>query len=168
MLVEATHCVGLPVVSDKGQKLGTVDQFVFDGAQAKIVGLQVVRPGVLKKFSGLFYDDIRDASRQGFITQATKLQTNLKELDEISKKFGKVIGINAVTESGQNIGRVSDIIFDADTGRIVRFVVRNFLKERIIPRQFLVSITPKTIVFQDVVETPVFDKVATMPAPEAA
>ena len=168
MLVEASHCIGLPVFNAKGQTLGAVDRLVWQGSEATVVGMQVTRPGLVKKFAALYYDDITEASRQGFMTDEGKLQSSLKELDEVVKRFGKVIGANAVTESGQKIGRVTDIIFDADTGGIVRFVIRDFLKERIIPRQFFVTATPKAVVFQDVVETPVFDKVATMPAPEAA
>lgn len=168
MLVEASHCVGLPVFTENGQKLGTVDRFVFHGTEAKVSGMQVTRPGVIKKFAGLWHDDVTNSSRQGFVTEAGKLHPKLKELDEISKHYGPIINIEAVTESGQNIGRVTDVIFDATTGGITRFVLRHFLTERIIPRQFFVAATPKAVIFQDVVNAPIFDKMATMPAPEAA
>lgn len=168
MLVEASHYIGLPVVSESGQKLGTVDRFVFHAAEAKISGLQIVRPGIIKKFAGLWFDDITDSSRQGFVAEAGKIQLKLKEFDEITKQYGSIIDVPAVTESGVGIGRVTDVIFDATTGGIVRFVLRNFLTERIIPRQFFVTATPKVVVFQDVVEAPIFDKVATMPVAEAA
>lgn len=168
MLIEASHLLGVPVVNEKQKALGRVDILVFDAADAKIAGMQIEKNGVIKKFAGLFFDDLVNLSRTGVATEDGRLQTDLTTLDSIAKTSGKVIGVTAMTESGQALGKVSDVVFEAETGAIVRFELRHLLRERLIPRQFLVSITPQKIIFQDVVNEPVFDKLATEPVVEPA
>ena len=163
MLIELAQGQNSPVVEKTGKSCGRVDFFVTDGKLARIAGIQVAKNGVVKKFYGLSYQDVELFSRQAIVIESIeKLTTNLKNLDELFRQYGRLLGVTAKTESGKRIGAVIDAIIEAETGIIIRLVIRNFLQERIIPRQFLVSITPKAIIFQDVVVEPVFDKIATM------
>lgn len=164
MILEASACRGLVVVSDKGEPLGRLDFLVFHGDEARVEGAQVVARGLVKKFFGLHWQDVTLADRTK-LEVAGKLSTNLKALDDHYKRYGKVLGVAAKTESGKTLGHVSDVLFQAETGQIVRFAVRNFLHERLVPQQFLVRITPKQIIFQDVVDQPIFNKLAANPEP---
>ncbi len=161
MIIEATHCKGLPVVDSSGTEYGVIDFLVYDGKIGQAVGLQVAKSGVVKKFFGLEWRDIASSNRRAIVIHdKSALKTNLKDLDNIYHHYGRVINVTATTESGKRIGRISDVLIDADTGLIVRFVIRSLFHERIIPRHFLVSITPNAVVFQDVVDQPIFDKLA--------
>lgn len=168
MIIEASQCQGLNVISRQGENLGAVDFLVINGKEARINGAQIIKGGVIKKFYALTWQSVVDVNRDALeIVSSEDLSTNLKDFDELYRAYGKVIGVTAKTESGKHLGHVSDLLIEAETGLIIRFVLRNFLQERIIPRQFLVSITPKQIVFQDVVDQPIFDKLASS-APAAA
>jgi|GEM_PF-1275926 len=161
MIIETSQILGLPVVNSNDQELGTVDSLIFNGPKIQVSGLQIVRNGVIKKFYGLMYPDVVKVSRSHLVVESEKvLLKNLRDLDELYKLYGRVIGVAATTESGKKIGHVTDLIIEAETGLIIRFVIRHLLYERIIPRQFLVSITPRAIVFQDVVDQPTFDRLA--------
>lgn len=169
MVIEATHCFGTPVQDQSGHRHGSVDFLVVNGKEAKVTGFQVVQNAVIKKFAGLDWKDITAISRRHFqIKNSSVLQKNLQPFDTIYRTYGRVMGVTAKTESGKKIGRISDLLIDADTGLIIRFAIRSLFQERIIPRRFLVSVNPREIVFQDVVDTPVFDKVAASPAVEVA
>lgn len=161
MVIEASHCQGLSVQDKHGETVGAIDFLVIHGKDAHVSGAQVIKGGIVKKFYGLDWQDVTNINR-GSVEIADKncLATNLKNLDELYRVYGKVIGVSAKTESGKNIGHVSDLLIEAETGLIIRFVLRNLIQERIIPRQFLVSVTPKQIIFQDVVDQPIFDKLA--------
>lgn len=139
-----------------------MDFLVINGKEAKIVAFQIVQNAVIKKFVALDFRDVVAISRTHLlIKEAKALQKNLLPFDEIYRTYGRVMGVTAKTESGKKIGRISDLLIEAETGLIVRFAIRNLFTERIIPRQFLVSISPRDVVFQDVVDQPIFDKVAT-------
>lgn len=154
--------MGAPVVDVTGRKVGSVDTCVYRSDEARLFALQVARGAVVSKFGGLLIDSVLSVGAKGVVIDSAEEITNdLKNLDKIAKESGPVVGVNAVTESGKQLGKVFDLLLDADTGFIVRFYLRrHILNERIIPRQFLVSITPRQVVFRDVVDTPVFDQLA--------
>lgn len=161
MLLELSYCVGAPVITNNSTKIGSIDFPVFDGKHARLAGFQVVQTGIVKKFRGLLFEDIIDITRTDVQVAATSsLQTNLKTLDQQFQEYGSILGVAAKTESGKRIGKVVDVVIETGSGQITRFYLRNFLQERIIPVQFLVSITPREIIFKDVVSQPIFDRVA--------
>lgn len=161
MLLELSYTIGAPVIANSTTKLGTVDFPIFNGKEARLVGFQVVQTGIVKKFRGLLIEDIVDITRTELqISSASVLQTNLKTLDAQFKEFGSIIGVQAKSESGKKLGKIFDVVIETGSGRITRFYMRNLLQERIIPVQFLVSITPREVIFKDVVTQPVFDRVA--------
>ncbi|MEX1051844.1 MAG: PRC-barrel domain-containing protein [Patescibacteria group bacterium] len=157
MIIELSELVGLQVRSTANQALGTVDFCVFNGKTATLVGFQVARPGVLKKFAGLSFSDVIDLNRQALVVENdAKLLAKLNEFDGLYKTYGPVVGVAAQTESGERLGRVADLFIEANTGAITRYHLRHFFQERIIPQQFLVAITPERIVFKDEVAKPQF------------
>ncbi len=161
MVIEVSRLIKSPVLDATGREHGTVDTCVFTSDEGRLYGFQVARGSMLTRFLALRLDSVLSVTHKGLIIdQEQDLGKDLKGLDVIAKKSGKVLGVKAKTESGKTLGKISDLLIDADTGFIVRFYIRNLLMERIIPRQYLVSITPREIVFKDVVDTPIFDQVA--------
>jgi len=161
MLIEMTTLLKLPVYSSSNIKLGVVDRCLFDETKVALAALQVARAQVLTKFLALNFNDILSLSRQAVIVDNEKVLTdNLGELDELKSRAGAVLGVRAKTESGKSLGRISDVLIEGQTGGITRFYLRQFLSERIIPRQYLVAITPEAVIFKDVVEAPVFNQLA--------
>lgn len=161
MVLEASKIIGSPVVLAEGKKIATVDKIIFDGSEAKIVGFQVGQRALLQSFSALDYANVLSVERDHIVVDDPKvLDKNLKPFDQLRQRFGTVIGSLAKTESGTRLGRITDLIFEVESGFIVRFYIGALLRERIIPRQFLVSVTPKAVIFKDVVNAPVFDNVA--------
>lgn len=163
MIIEAAQLVGQAVMDEKGQKLGSIETLVFNGQTGRLAGFGVNKPGLLSKTAALPLEaTLILAADQITVDAESAITANTKPLDELFKRYGRAIGVSAKTESGNKIGRVTDVFLEAETGIIVRFYLRNGLKEQIIPRQFLVSMTPQQVVFKDVVDQPIFDQVATM------
>lgn len=158
MIVELSELVGLRVVSTTNASLGKVDFCIFNGKTATLVGFQVARNGVVKKFAGVSFDKVVDVTRRELVVEnEAALITKLNEFDAIYKTYGPVVGVTAQTESGERLGRVHDLFIEANTGAITRYHLRHFFQERIIPQQYLVAITPERIVFKDEVAKPQFN-----------
>lgn len=171
MVIEAAQLIGLNVVDEQGKKLGGVETLVWNGQTTRLAGFGVNRPGLLAKTAGLPFEETLLLGPDKITANSeAALGKETKALDELFKKYGRVIGVAAKTESGSKIGRVADVFIEAETGIIIRFYLRNGLKEQIIPRQFMVAMTPQQIVFKDVVDQPIFNQVATLEpnAPEKA
>lgn len=164
MVIEASRLKGVPVVAASGEKLGTVDRLVFSADQARLIGFQISRTGLIKKFGRLDLDAVVDLSSEGVVAHdSSSVGVDLAEFDQVSKTSGPLIGVTAKTTTGTRLGHVTDVVIETQTGGIVRLYLRNLLTERIIPLQFLVSIGPKEIIFQDDVNKPTFDQLASNP-----
>ncbi len=158
MIVELSELIGLTVRSTANKTLGKVDFCVFNGKTATLVGFQVARSGVLKKFAALSFEKIIDFNRAELLVEnEAALAGQLNEFDALYKTYGPVVGVAAQTESGERLGRVHDLFIEANTGAITRYHLRHFFHERIIPQKFMVAITPERIVFKDEVAKPQFN-----------
>ncbi|MCR4277957.1 MAG: PRC-barrel domain-containing protein [Candidatus Berkelbacteria bacterium] len=161
MVLEVSQLASASIRLTDGKKLATVDRIIFDGRDARIAGFQTSQRTVLTRFGRIDYVDTLEVERGEIVIDSEKnIQKDLKPFDQLRHQYGTVLGVVAKTESGRKIGKISDLVIDADTGLIIRFYLGQFLNERIIPRQFLVSITPKQIVFKDIVIAPTFDEIA--------
>jgi len=161
MVLEVSQLLGASIRLTNDKKLATVDRIIFDGSKAQVEGFQTSQRAVLTKFGRLDFVDTLSVERGEVVIDSEKsIQKDLKPFDQLRRQYGPVLGVIAKTESGRKIGKVTDLVIDSDTGFILRFYLGQFLHERIIPRQFLVSITPKQIVFKDIVNAPTFDQVA--------
>lgn len=162
MVIEYSDIHKAPLKAVTGEKLGEVDFAIFNGKEATLMGFQIVHNKLVKKFSGVHFIDLIDITKHEIVVENAKtLKTNLKDLDLAYKNFGPVIGVTATTESGKRIGKVADLYLDLTTGGIIRFYIKNILHERIIPREYLVAITPERIVFKDIVGTAKFSEAST-------
>ncbi|MEK7171208.1 MAG: PRC-barrel domain-containing protein [Patescibacteria group bacterium] len=163
MVIDIVPILGCPVVLATGQKVAVIDRVVFDGKDAKIAGFQVNLTGVLKRSAGLEMSQVISLERNLVTIDNDKvLNRDLKGFDDLTRHWGKVLGVKARTESNRQIGRVTDLTVDDQTGHITRLYLRDFLRERIIPRQYLIGITPKEIIFKDIVDQPIFNQTATL------
>ncbi len=163
MIIEASQLLKRPVINTSGNRLGGVDHIVFDAKDGRVYGFQVTLPGVVKRFRSLNFYEVISLNRQSIIIDNKEnLVANMRSLDEIFKETGPVINVVAKTESGKKLGRVNDLMLETQSGFIIRFVIRNLFVERIIPRQYVVAITPKAVIFKDIVDQPIFDQVASM------
>lgn len=161
MVLEVSQLLGASIRLTNGKKISTVDRVIIDGREVKVAGFQTSQRAVLTKFGSLDFDETLSVERgEVVVDSASSIQKDLKPFDQLKKQFGMVLGVTAKTESGRKIGKITDLVIEENTGLIVRFYIGNFLHERIIPRQFLVSITPKQVVFKDIVNAPTFDQVA--------
>lgn len=168
MIIELSRVLETAVHDSTGAKVATVERAVFNGRKAQLIGLLVTLPNLVKKSAVIYFEDILSLDRQMVVIDSKNdLKTELKEFNELMKSFGPVIGISAKTESGRYLGKIQDLYLDGESGLIVRFYLRHLLKERLIPRDFLVSISSREVIFKDIVDQPMFDKIAasrTVPA----
>jgi len=161
MIIEDRRLWDLPVRTTEGREAGRIKHIVFDLTSLKIWGLEVEARGIFTGRKCLPWEKIVALGLEGaVIDKAKDLQSDLSVLLGKRKEGGEIIGLRATTQSNSHLGRVHDLQIDAESGLLVRFLLRQLLNERIIPRQFLITINRRQAVFQDEVLKPTFDKLA--------
>lgn len=141
---------------DTSRKIGTVKQFIFNPDDGSLLGLLVSTGGWFSKNMVLSAQDIIDFDRNGIVT---KLEENLVGVDSIVRVKNvlrdriSVLGQNAITESKNRIGKISDLLIDTETLCIVKYYIHGFIQEKILPANKIIKITPKAVIFsEDVVQ----------------
>jgi uncharacterized protein YrrD len=114
-----SEMIGKPVVStDSGDKLGTISDALLDASAATVVGL-VVRHGLIPKEHVLPLADVQRVGRDAVLARTEEHLMGSREWrkgEVEATKSSEVMGRRVVTAEGEQLGAVSDILIDEQTG----------------------------------------------------
>jgi len=117
-----SEALGRQVVSTStAETVGVVDEFVVDPRRRAVVALS------LKKTDGgdtLLWTDIAAFGSDAVtVTSADKIVAAAPAIIALSGKDHRLVGRRVLTSSGDDIGTVDDVEFDADTGAITSLLL---------------------------------------------
>lgn len=128
MLIKASKVIGLPVftISD-GKKIENVDDVIYDPIKNKIEALLIEKGGWFAESRVILFSDLEGI---GYDAALITSPARIKKLTEVSKNIEAIVkndtyltNTKIITEDGIELGRVSDIYFNATTGRVEEFEV---------------------------------------------
>ncbi len=121
-----SELAGLAVVSlSGGDRLGRIDDVIFDAAKSAIVGVLVDRGGMFSKPKFLDATHIRAVGSDALtIDSEAALTEHDPAATGLSAQPAKPLGGRPVlTEAGSIIGKIADIAVDTDTLQVPYFVI---------------------------------------------
>jgi len=143
----------LPIGSiDDQAKIGHVSGLIIDPKNGKIEALRVKTSMFFAKDKILSTIDVVETEASGLVT---KRQDNLVDPEELVRTHAllakniPVLGQNAVTESGSQLGRINDLLIDSESWLILKYYVKSAWEDRIFSQDKLIKITEKEVVFTD-------------------
>ena len=153
MLIELKNLENMPVGSFAEQTLlGKVDSAIISAEEAKLLGVVVKIGGWFPKYKVVSMQDIVDIDQNGVAVRSEDSLVDEDEIVRIAKiikqKFN-LIGLHAKNQKNQNLGRISNALFEVQSGDIMRIYVNNLFQERIFERSRIVKIEPDKIVIKD-------------------
>lgn len=153
MLIELKSLENLPVGSFAEQNLlGKVSTVIVSPEEAKVLGLIVKLPGFLGKLKVVSMQDVVDIDKNGVTVRSLESLVDAEEIvriDQIIKKNFNIISLKAINQKNQNLGKVSNVLFDTQTGEIVRIYIGGLFQERIFPSSSIVEIKDDQIILKD-------------------
>lgn len=155
MIIHAGNFIKLPVITQDGQYVGKIEKIVFSSEQSLMLGFFVKTRDFLSKIKVISTQDILVYHRKMIILNSIDSLVEINEIVRIEqeiKKGLKIIGANALTESGKNIGKVYDLLIDTDSGMILKFYTTSIFGQRIIPTEKVIEINKKGVIFSDDIE----------------
>lgn len=158
MLIELSKLEGMSVGAlEEGALAGRVWKALVAPDELKVAGL-AVQTGRLPVLSWLWpkilvaaFVDVVDIDKNGI---AVKSRESLSEpgeivrLKEILKYKFSLLGLPAVSKSGERLGRVTDALIETDSGKIVRIYVRRLLDSRVFERSQIVKMDYRKVVLE--------------------
>ena len=122
-LVRATELMGLPVVTlDTATAPGEIRDVLFDPARARVVAFTVRGRGLLSPpLVGLLPSSaIRAVGRSAvMISSDASLLRQREGMSNALDNQVEVLGKEVVTERGETLGKVADVVLEVDAGEAV-------------------------------------------------
>ncbi len=122
-LLRGTDLVGLPVVTLGGEDIGEVRDVLFEGGAGQLVGFTLNKRGLLK---GRMKEtlDRQQVSAIGPAAIMVPADVELAEQPpEDRNRGGDVLADRVMTDTGVNVGTVTDVVIDTADGRVVGYEV---------------------------------------------
>lgn len=162
MIIELDQLFGLAVVTTKGDSLGEIDGAFIDVRDQKLTAFKVRRStlGITRERLAVSFSDVTEINRQLITVNSDAKKISQHQHEKSLTDSSPILGVKAKTESGQSLGRIVNAQIDSNTGYVVRYELKLLLADRLIPRQFLVTINQKVAIFKDIVNRPTFDRAA--------
>lgn len=123
MIIKGKNVIGLKVVTiDTGTVIQTVDDIAYDPTDHRITALLVDSGGLFSSAKAIHIDDVRNIGEDAVIVhdesaiQSTKnLSSDVRSISDSNKHLVKT---NVLTIDGKELGKVTDIFFDSETGYV--------------------------------------------------
>jgi len=162
MVISLSAAINQVVINQNDSYLGRINHCLFDyNLRCRFVILS----GIARKI--ISFDDFIEYDGDTLKFHDSCLLTE-KEFKAISEPFIKLIELTAITQSGARLGKISDGYIDLISGDILRLTVKNYWRDRIIPRQFVWAVEKDKIIFSDDVNRAIFEQLVTREKPQSA
>lgn len=119
---------GMPIYTlDRGKCIGSVKDIVYDGEHSRLVALTVEEPGIISPERRVLpFDQVRSIGRDAVMVEnegVMKAEKDVPELASVVAHKGTVTDKRVITESGNILGSIGDILIDTATGEAVSYEV---------------------------------------------
>lgn len=120
--------IGMPIYTlEKGKRLGTVKDVIYDGERSKLIAFTLEEPGLISPERRILpFDKVGSIGRDAIMIEKDDVLIETKDYPEEARQLsqkGTLIGKRVITQSGNILGNITDILIDEDTGKAISFEV---------------------------------------------
>ncbi len=123
MLIKGTDAIGKPVIAKStGEKIDRVEDLIYDSHQHKVKALLVDKGGWFSGAKVIRIDDVESIGKDAIVVEnpdvVRKAEEVGGEVSSIARENAEITQTEIISEDGVKLGKVSDILFDPDTGDV--------------------------------------------------
>ena len=131
MLKRGNDIIGLPVICLKnGNKKGEIKDIFFDSQGMVVTAFLVDEGGLLHSSRIIYYQNISSFGEDAIMIQQNSFVEHVPMNYRNSFQFHtrhNIVDLEVLTEEGQNIGMVQDLLVDMENGKIVALILTDGL-----------------------------------------
>jgi uncharacterized protein YrrD len=123
MLIKGTDAIGKPVIAKStGEKIDEVEDLIYDSHEHRVKALLVDKGGWFSGAKVIRIDDIASIGKDAIVVDTPEVIRKAEEVggevSSIAKENAEITQTEIISEDGVKLGKVSDILFDPDTGEV--------------------------------------------------
>lgn len=152
------NLIGLPIiVLNQGEQIGLVQDIIFNSHKNKVLGFVIEEKGwfrdakiiPLKNVYKIGEDAITVINRDAEVKT-----TDVPEINQLSEEEINIIGKDMITESGNKLGVVEDIIIDIEGGYIEGYEISSGLIKDIWNGRIIIPLSDSIVIGKDSIIVP--------------
>ena len=134
MLIKGKDILGLKVITlERGKIIEDVNDLVYDSHTNRVHAFVVDKGGWFSDAKIVLFSDVKSIGRDAIIVQnETAIQrasNTQKDLSSIKSDDTHITRTKIITQEGNELGKVEDILFESDTGEVKQLIVSQGLKD---------------------------------------
>lgn len=150
---------GIAVVSiEQGEKVGTVDNILFDLERRRVVAFKLIKPGLMRS-GGIVatIQDIESIGKDAVMIQSKERIRELKNEHDLQGRpdLGSIASLRVVTQDGTYIGNLATMQFDPKNGKITDLEITGsgfmdrLRRNQVVPASEIISLGSDVAVVPD-------------------
>jgi uncharacterized protein YrrD len=115
------------------EKIGQVDDVLFDAQFRQVLGFRVKRGGMFGKAQALLRDSVTSVGADALTVQSPDVINDEERFDELThtSTLSQVERTQVVTESGGLLGTIAHLEIDDDARKVTAYSLSSSLKDRV-------------------------------------
>ncbi|AOT72855.1 PRC-barrel domain-containing protein [Geosporobacter ferrireducens] len=131
MLKRGSDIIGLPVIClENGNKKGEIKDILFDSERMLLTAVLVAEGGLLHSSRIIYYQNISCFGEDAIMIQKSSFIEHVPMHYKNPFQFHtrhNILDLEVLTEEGQNIGMVQDLLLDIQKGKIIALILTDGL-----------------------------------------
>jgi uncharacterized protein YrrD len=121
------------VVLANAEKVGQVEDILFDAPFRQVLGFRVKRGGLLGKTEAVPRESVTSIGSDALTVASPEMINDEERFAQLggAATLGKVMGTKVVTEGGQLLGTISQLEIDDDARSVTSYVLSASLVDRV-------------------------------------
>ncbi|SCG83258.1 PRC-barrel domain protein [Proteiniborus sp. DW1] len=143
-----SELIGLPVISkETGKKVASIREIIYSKKKFKVVAFLINEGNIFRDAKIIRFINIDSIGKDALIIENENLVEKSSHFPEIDNLINekKIIEEEILTEGGESLGHVKDIIIDVESGRIVGFILTDGLIQDLKEGRNVLPYTTETI-----------------------
>lgn len=131
MLKRGSDIIGLPVIClENGNKKGEIKDILFDSGKMLVTAVLVDEGGLLHNSRIIYYQNISCIGKDAIMIEKSSFIEHIPMYSKNPLQFHtrqNILDLEVITEAGQNIGMVQDLLLDLQKGKIIALILTDGL-----------------------------------------
>jgi len=147
-LRKESELIGLPVISKKnGSKIATIKELIYSKKKYRVIGFLVNERNFFRDAEVIQFNNIYSIGKDALVIENESIIEKCSSLPEISKLINekKIIEQEILTEDGESLGHVKDILIDDNNGKIIGFILTDGIFQDLKEGRNVLPYTPEIL-----------------------
>lgn len=152
-----SEVIGLPVLSTAGERLGDVADLLVSAPDGRVIGFLLAGGGTLSGHRVYPFEEVRAIGDGAVLVdepRAVLTTRRARRLRELLARHNELVGKRLISQGGDDLGVIDDLVFDPVSGAIAGYQVSGGVVRDLLEGKDYIPVAAGLIIGKDAVICP--------------